>query len=307
MAISGHLTLAAHTVRRKEGYVLERLKGRPWIQVLTAVASGLVGIVISPIFERIVDPAFDTPTRALLSGFLLLSLLLVVGMIAVGIFATRSEQHRQAISDQMNAIDWKLGVTVEFVYDPPPGTGEVFRRVTEIVKEARDSICVLAHYVKRPHVHREVRRQIRSEAYKQAEIKYGQTLLEKVEEHEAKQYFYRRILQLEGYKDEREFSEEWMSEWTIEHCQSMLEYMQRYRSIILKVAPTFFPCTFVLVDDQYVILAFYGYDPPTLSRWTDSALIFHDPHGSLVRYLRDFFDKVDAHGVIPKSLKEEPG
>ena len=45
-----------------------------WIDVSIATASVVLGIIISPIFERLVDPLFGSETRASLVGILVLGL-----------------------------------------------------------------------------------------------------------------------------------------------------------------------------------------------------------------------------------------
>jgi hypothetical protein len=73
--------------------MLAKLKSFARIEILIAIASVVFGILIGPILEAISSPLFDTPTRAVLSGILVLALLTIIAIVTLGIFANRQEKN----------------------------------------------------------------------------------------------------------------------------------------------------------------------------------------------------------------------
>jgi len=280
----------------------ESLREQPWIQVITAVSSVVFGLVISPIFERVIDPAFDTPTRALLSGFTLLGLLLIAGMTAIGIYVKQSEQQNQAVSNRLETIDMKLGLDVEFIEDPLPfGKGIVYDRVRELVEQAQESIVVLSRGTK--SVTKVERKEVirRSPEDQEARTKYMASLLTKAKENKHRPRFYRRIRQYDDGKGH--FTLEWDDEDWIRHYRTMVDLQEQYGCVEVKVAKTFFPQNLIIVDGRHIMLIIDAYDVDRGKDRRYGALYFYDPSQKLVKVLQSIVDYLELN---PRLAGEPP-
>ncbi len=109
-----------------------------WIDVLIAVASVVIGIVVSPIFEVLITPMFGIETRASLVAVLVLGLVVIAGIASVGVFIRKVETRDESLALSIEDIRSKLSLSAELVVDLPraEGTGEVYRRVSEIYSSA---------------------------------------------------------------------------------------------------------------------------------------------------------------------------
>jgi len=274
------------------------------IEVLIALASGIFGLLISPLLEKITSPLFDTPTRALLTGLFLLALLSIAVAITTGVFARRYEKVINSLNDELSSINQRLGLTVMFVHDPPKRSkGEVYRIAREIIEKAESEILVL-HHTRR--IQEEERaRHIETDEYRSERDEYTLALVEKLRQNTNKRLFYRRIFQLPEGRDTR-LTEERLGRRWFEHTKAVLDILDDYPDAgYVKKAPLFLEQTYVIVDRRYVIWGIDGIEPEHGIRYMEGALFFDDPHQEFVKYLLGFFQRVDAHAVIVKKIPEE--
>jgi len=285
--------------------MLERLKKIPEIDILIAVASAVFGLLINPLFEKILSPLFDTPTRALLTGLVLLAILVIASIVVTGIFARRYEKINSKVSGELSSINRRLGLTVRFVHDPPRrSTGEIYRTAREIVEKAEKEILVLYYSRPRDDAERERSHGIETEVYRAERERYTQTMLEKLREHKTKRLFYKRVVQLPEGRDTKLTEDRLGKRWT-EHFKGVLETLNDFPdAAYLKKAPLFLEQTFVIVDRRYVIWGIDGIDPEHSVRYMEGALFFDDPHQEFIQYLIGFFERADAHAVIIRKIPE---
>jgi hypothetical protein len=66
---------------------MKKTMGTPqrYSEILVAIASATFGLLIQPIMKSVTSPLFDTPTKAVLSGFVLLALIVIIAIITVSI------------------------------------------------------------------------------------------------------------------------------------------------------------------------------------------------------------------------------
>jgi hypothetical protein len=285
--------------------MLERLKKFAEIEVLIAIASGVFGLLISPLLDKITSPLFDTPTRALLTGLFLLALLAIASVITTGIFARRYERINSKVKDELSSINQRLGLTVRFVHDPPKrSTGEVYRTAREIIEKAEKEILVLYFSRSRNREERERGRDIETEEYRNERERYTQAMLEKLRQHKTKRLFYRRVFQFPEGRDIKFIEDRVGQRWTT-HTKGVLEILDEYPDAgYIKKAPLFLEQTYVIVDRRYVIWGIDGIDPEHEVRYMEGALFFDDPNQEFIQYLIGFFQRVDAHAVIVRKMPE---
>ena len=276
-----------------------------WIDVLIAVASVVIGIVVSPIFEVLITPMFGTETRASLVAVLVLGLVVIAGIASVGVFVRKVETRDESLALSIEDIRSKLSLSAELVVDLPraEGTGEVYRRVSEIYSSADKEIWIL--WRRNPFFSGQSEEEIRSEEWKRQREHYYTVLFQKLNERRDKTFFYRRILQIpdpshftDGIIDSAALTPEMAM-----HCKELLEYIrQNPESAVLKYAPIFLPETVALVDDRYILWEIDAIDPETQSDYTSAVLIFDDTDGRFVQYLKSLLVKIDAYSHIVSEI-----
>ncbi len=276
-----------------------------WIDVLIAIASVIIGIIVSPIFEVLITPLFGSETRASLIAVLVLGLVIIAGIAVIGVYIrkveTRDENLAQAIQDIKN----KLHLSAELVIDLPrtEGKGEIYRRVSEIYLRAEKEIWIL--WRRNPFFTGQSEEEIRSEEWKRQRDHYYTVLFQKLNQHRDKTFFYRRILQIpepshfaDGIIDSIALTPEMAM-----HCKELLEYIrQNPENAVLKYAPIFLPETVGLVDDRYILWEIDAIDPETQADYMGAVLIFDDADGRFVQYLKNLLAKIDAHSYIVKEI-----
>lgn len=86
--------------------MLKRIKEYEWISVLVAVASVVFGLLIGPAIEKIIDPIFfKDQDRALFTGLFLLTLLSIIAITTIGVFAQRREKDIIKVNDELSRIN----------------------------------------------------------------------------------------------------------------------------------------------------------------------------------------------------------
>ncbi|HID08004.1 MAG TPA: hypothetical protein EYP10_12760 [Armatimonadetes bacterium] len=282
--------------------MFKRFRKLAEIEILIALASGVFGILIGPLLERITSPLFDTPTRALLTGLSFLALISIISVVTTGVFARRHERAYKSVNDELSSINRRLGLTVRFIHDPPKrSTGEVYRIAREIIEKAESEILVLHHIRLREE---DFARRIETDEYQTERDKYTLALLEKLRQNKDKRLFYRRVFQLPEGRDTK-LTEERLGKRWFGHAKAVLEILDEYPDAgYIKKASVFLEQTYVIVDRRYVIWAIDGIEPEHGVRYMEGALFFDDPHQEFVQYLLGFFQRVDAHAIIVRQLPE---
>jgi len=275
------------------------------IEILIAVSSAVAGVLAGPLFERIISPLFDTSTRALLTGFVFLSLLSIVSVVVMGVFARRQERFINKINIELNDINRRLGLTVSFAHSPPKQSkGEIYRMATEFIEKAESEILIL--YYSRPQSKppEEFKHPLETEEYRTERDKYIATLIEKIKQNKNKRLFYRRIIQMPEGRDAK-LTKERLSPYWIKHVQEVLEIIEEFPDVgYIKKAPAFLEQSFIIIDQRYVIWGIDSIEPQHGVRYMEGALFFDDPHRELVQYLLGFFERIDAHAIIIKHIPE---
>jgi hypothetical protein len=275
-----------------------------WIDVLIAIASVIIGIIVSPIFEVLITPLFGSETRASLVAVLVLGLIIVAGIAAIGVYIRKVEVRDESFTRSIQDIKSKLGLSAELIVDLPraEGKGEVYRRVSEIYSQAEKEIWIL--WRRNPFA-QQSEEEIRSEEWKRQRDNYYTTLFRKLNEHRDKTFFYRRILQIpnpshtaDGILDSTALTQE-----MAQHCKELLEYVrQNPENAVLKCAPIFLPETVALVDDRYILWEIDAIDPDTRADYMSAVLIFDDVDGQFIQYLKNLLVKIDAHSHIVREI-----
>lgn len=275
-----------------------RLRQSDWLPVFKGISIYVFGLVGGKILETAFTPLFANEFRAILSTLFVVGLLAVSTLIATSVFAHRTERREQMWRGTVDNLRRQIGLSVEFIYDPPPGTGEAYRRAKEIVEQAKESILVLTWNLERDPAERLRREELWSREYKQEREEYARALIQQAEKNADNPYFYKRIHQFQD--GEPHFDLAHMNAWIINHTKELLKRQNsKKKGTVLKIGKPFFPYTYVVVDKHYAILAIDGYDYKTKSQGMDGVLIFHDPHQAFVGHLVSFFEQLDEFGSKP--------
>ena len=272
---------------------------------MIALASTIFGLLIGPMFEKITSSIFDTPTRALLSGFSMLAILTIVAITTIGFFARRNENELTSIHNELSSVNRKLGLTVKFVHDPPNrGTGKIYRTAREMIEKAEKEILVLHYRRPRSPLERERKHSIETEEYKKERDKYSEALLNKIRQHKKDKFFYRRVIQFSEGRDVK-FTEDQFGKRWFEHTKIILELLKDYpEAACIKKAPAFLEQTYIIVDERYIFWVINGIDPEHEIQYMEGAFFLDDPHCVLVPYLKRFFERIDANATIIKKVPE---
>jgi hypothetical protein len=285
--------------------MLERIKKHEGIDIAIAAASAVFGLLISPIFDAITTPLVDPLVRAVLSAISLFSILIIISIIVIGVFAKRQEKDVAKVDEELSSINRRLGLSVRFVQSPPNhSTGEVYRISREIIEKAEKEI--LHFYYIRPQGTSEPTPQhsIETETYQRERAKYTQAILDVVRKHKNNKFFYRKIFQFPEGRN-ASFTEERVGKRWYEHTKTMLEVLTDYPDVaVIKKAPLFLQQNFFIVDERYIIWGIDAIDPEYDVPYYEGTLFFDDPHQEFIRYLKNYFLRVDAHATIIQKLPE---
>jgi hypothetical protein len=275
-------------------------------EILIAVASTIFGLLVGPILEKITMPLFDIPTRATLASILLLSVMTIISITMVGILIRRSDTDMVKLSGDILNVRQRLGLTVRFIHDiPSKSQGEAYRIERQIIESAQKEILILHYSRPRSSSERIQKENLETEAYKKERNRTMQTVIQKLQQHKDDKFFYRRVIQLPDSITTKLDRERLGTHWT-KHLNDILDLQKNLASeaACIKKSPLFFELTFVMVDEQYVILRPSGTDPDQGVRYAEGAFVFDDPYHELTPYLKGIFLKIDAHGLIVRTLPE---
>ncbi len=80
-------------------------------KIFTAVISVAFGVLLGPILEKIFDPLFDTPTKALLTGFVFLAFIIVIGVTAISIFGHSHNKQMERFEAKLIEVEEQIRLT----------------------------------------------------------------------------------------------------------------------------------------------------------------------------------------------------
>lgn len=79
--------------------------------IFAPIVSVAFGLLLSPILEKMFDPLFDTPTKALLTGFVFLAFIVVVSISAASIFNHNHGTQMERFEEQLQIVGEKIKLT----------------------------------------------------------------------------------------------------------------------------------------------------------------------------------------------------
>ena len=275
-----------------------------FITIALVISSVLIGVYA----EAILDITFknqieSNPQAPIWWGLLIFSTLILITATFLAIYIQQNQNDKMEIKKELNNINESLGLTVTFVHDPPQrSTGEVYKRCRQIVEKAEKEILIVTRSGLQDSDRLGVESGILSQQYEAEIINYFNALHEKIKNNRNTKYFFRRILQSSEGAD-ISITKDRVGERRFHHLKNVLEFLEEYPECgYFKVAPILFEHAFLIVDERYVILTIEASNPDQKVHYMEGVLIFDDPQKKLVRYLKNFFNKVDAHGVIVKNF-----
>ncbi|MBW4578957.1 MAG: hypothetical protein KME42_05190 [Tildeniella nuda ZEHNDER 1965/U140] len=297
-----------------------RVRKATRIQVLISIASAVFGILASAALDKIFSTSFlNTPQQTILAILLLVAVLIIIGLVAISVFAQLNEETVQAIDKKQEAnakkIDQKLvdisnnlgGLKWSFVQDPPrSGEGKIYSSFCDIIEKAEFEILCLFVNRTGEHSKADQGREVTTHIYRTEREKYLESIVKKLQlkADENKKFFYKRIIQLPEGKsaliDEERVGIRWY-----DHFQKVLKILREKPDAgYLKKSDLFFEQSFLIVDRRHIIFPLDGRDPTYGAFYVEGALIFNDPNQKFVDYLINFFNRVDANASIISELPE---
>lgn len=283
--------------------MLKRIRKHVEIDIAIAVASAIFGLLISPIFDVITAPLIDPLTRAVLSAISLISVLVVISIVVIGVFAKRQEKDVAQVDEKLSSINHRLGLSVRFIYSPPNHSdGEVYRISREIIEKAESEVLHFCYIRPQGSSEPTPRHSIETDAYQRERAKYTQAILNVIKKHKNDKFFYRRIFQFpEG--GNVNFTEERVGKRWYEQTKAILEILTDCPdAAVIKKAPLFLQQNFWIVDERHIIWGIDAIDPDYDVPYYEGTLFFDDPHQEFVKYLKNYFLRVDAHATIIQKL-----
>jgi hypothetical protein len=289
--------------------MIKKFKANIWIDFIIPASTFLIGLIAPLAFETYKDAFINTDLRLILSFILIQGLLIVLGLIAVGVFLRKSEVQREATVREINEIRQKIGLSTQFVFDLPreDGTGILYKRATEIVFNAEKEILALHHNMADVDW-REAQESYRNDEWKKARNRYYQALLNKCRQHGQDTFFYRRILQIPESRKVRDgiVKRSMIGAGMANHCTELLQFIKRNpEAALLKYSSLFLAQTLILVDERFILWEIDAIDPDAKAGYMDALNIFDDTDGSFVKYLKNFFLKIDAQAIKVKAIDLE--
>jgi hypothetical protein len=117
-------------------------------EVLLAIAAAIFGLLFQPILERIIDPLFDTQTKALLTGFVFLALILIIFLIAISILIR--DHDKQLDKFETNLVETKNQVRLSTSLSEVGISGAVAKQTETLYEEfcssPEDELKILQTY-----------------------------------------------------------------------------------------------------------------------------------------------------------------
>jgi len=107
-------------------------------KIFTAIVSVAFGLLLGPILDKVFDPLFDTPTKALLTGFAFLAFIIVVAVTAISIFNSIHNEQMKRYEAKLTEVGENIKLTNSFAYVGISGAD------LNLPKELRDEFWVNA-------------------------------------------------------------------------------------------------------------------------------------------------------------------
>lgn len=128
---------------------LSKSMPKKYSEVLIAVAAAVFGLLIQPAIESIVNPLFDTATRALLTGFVFLAFILVITSTVIAILIRNHDMQLDRFEDHL--IDTRNQVKLSASLSEVGISGAVPRHTEthydEFCSSATNEISILQTYL----------------------------------------------------------------------------------------------------------------------------------------------------------------
>ncbi|MCL4274781.1 MAG: hypothetical protein KJZ77_12995 [Anaerolineales bacterium] len=83
-------------------------------KIYTTAASVAFGLLLGPILEKIIDPLFDVPTKALLTGFVFLAFIVLIALTAVSILNNHHNEQMNRYETKLSEIGENIKLTNSF-------------------------------------------------------------------------------------------------------------------------------------------------------------------------------------------------
>ena len=117
--------------------------------VLIAVASVVFGLLIQPVIESLIDPLFDTTTKALLTGFVFLAFIVIIAVTTVALFVRNHDEQlsrfESKLTDTRNQV--RLSSDLERVGISGATNDYPKEILNELRTNAKDEIRILQTYI----------------------------------------------------------------------------------------------------------------------------------------------------------------
>lgn len=290
------------------------------IQILLSIASTVLGLIASVVLDKVLPSAFtDTSYHAVLTSIALLAVLVIIGLVTISVFAQANEELILKVDQKQESnilkVNQKLadignnigGLKWTFVQDPPKsGKGIIYYSFTEIIEKAESEILCLFVNREGEHSKSDQGKEVTTPAYRGERENYLDAIVDKLQQkaNEDKKFFYKRIIQLPEGKG-TPITEERIGKRWYDHFEKVLEILQEKTDAgYLKKSDLFFEQSFLIVDKRHVIFPLDGRDPTYGAFYVEGALIFFDFDQKFVKYLIDFFGRVDANASRINQLPE---
>jgi hypothetical protein len=213
----------------------------------------------------------------------------LLALTVLSIFASiKSDRKFSALSLQLGDIASATGLHVSYVEDGPEG--ESYRRVTELIKMARESLTFVDMWepFEGYQTEQEARQHVREQFYA--------SIIAQIEAHrQAQVTFHRRIVQVPDdlLRTRVPFEADPMfREYLLRVCG---EQRAHPRACRLKIAPVQVRMHFIIIDRQHIVMPVLSNDTETRQQKRHGALFFDDRSGDLYKCLVGIYQAIDAH------------
>jgi hypothetical protein len=287
----------------------KKTKANIWINFVVPLGTFLLGLVATLLFEKFQADFIKTETRIILVFILIQGFLIVIGLFVAALYLRTSELQGKTTVEELDKIRRQIGLSAQFIFDFPraDGTGILYKKATELVFKAETEILILHHNMSNVDW-RNPEEEYRSDEWKKARGQYYQALLSKCNQHRQDTFFYRRILQIPESKKVKDgvIKRSMIGAGMALHCTELLQFIkQNPETALLKYSPVFLPQTLVLIDERFILWEVDAIDPDAKAGYMDALTIFDDTDGNFVKYLKNFYLKIDAQATKVKSVDLE--
>lgn len=262
-------------------------------RVVVPVATFIAGVLAQLLADRLTSKSINTPTRIIGAAEGGLAIVIVILTIVIAFDYRDRLQQLNLLSDSMERISQRFGLSVEFVPDHPgPDDGMTYERTRQLISHAQRSLVFVDFYTesgayRAPRgVSHGRRRSYYDEILRQIEARASQ--------HIDGAPFHRRIIQADLSESQGRI--------LLTGDDSFLTYLRKCiayqessaRSTVVKICPPYVRMHFTIIDDRFVILPILTTSPLSKGLRRHGALVFEDLVGDLVKTLKTLYEMLDA-------------